>query len=126
MHTFAKRIATRCTELSQRLDKDYGVCMMPVILLVTLVGVPFMFIEMLTWEKPSAPVCDHRIDNKRANYRKDPYCSRCGKPLCTSRNEYGGVCLLLRGHDGLHRNPYLKQSSEWRAHGSTLINNEAE
>jgi hypothetical protein len=122
MHKFAQRMQTRCIELAQALDKDYGLVVMPLVLVVTLCAIPFMFIEMVTWTKAALPACDHRIDNKRAGYRKDPHCSRCGKPLCTSRNEYGGVCLRDRGHDGLHRNPYLKQNSEWRAHGSTLLN----
>jgi hypothetical protein len=121
MHEFSKRVQTRFSELAHSLDKDHGLMAMPVILVVTLCAIPFMLIEMLTWRKVDLPACDHLIDNKRAGYRKDPHCSRCSKPLCTARNEYGGVCLRERGHKGPHRNAYLKQQSEWRSHGSTLF-----
>jgi hypothetical protein len=121
MHKFAKRIQTRCAELSQGLDREYGLLAMPVILVVTIWAIPFMFIELVTWTAPEPPACDHRIDNKRAGYRRDPWCSRCSEPLCTAKNEYGGVCLRTRGHPGLHRNPYLREHSEWRGTGSTLL-----
>lgn len=126
MHKFSKRAQNWCSELSNGLDKDYGLLALPVGMVLMLVSIPFMFIEMVTWTKAEVPPCDHRIDNKRANYRKDPRCSRCGIPLCTSRSEYGGVCLRERGHSGLHCNPNLRRNSEWRSQGSTLLNNEAE
>lgn len=124
MHKFAKRVQTRCTELAQSIERDHGLKGLPIALVFMMVAIPFMLIEMLTWTAAENPVCDHRIDNKRPGYRKDPHCSRCGKPLCTARNERGGVCMKERGHAGFHHNPFLKDNSEWRSTGSTLLNDE--
>lgn len=121
MHEFAKRVQTRCMEIGHRLDREHGLKAMPLILMLTIFAIPFMLIEMLTWTA-TVPQCEHRIDNRRQNYRKDPYCARCGKPLCTSRNENGASCMRERGHDGVHRNMNLKSQTEWRSTGSTLLN----
>lgn len=119
LNGFCKQIQAQSAELCNRWDRDHGLWILPLILIITIGTIPFMFIEMLTFQPPKVE-CRHRIDNRRANYRVDPYCVICNKPLCTARNANGASCMLQRNHNGGHHNPYFTSWSDWVEPSSLL------
>lgn len=123
VNRFTKSLTVRSEEYCRRLDKKYGLMAFPWVLMVTIATIPLMIVEHFTYtmaeeEKEKAKECLHQINNKRANYRGDPRCIKCGEKLCTAREQRGVSCMLIRGHSGQHNNPYLQGPTGW-SFGST-------
>ena len=118
---WSKDTQRKLSELSDSLDRDYGLMILPITIIILLAGIPLIFIEMIAPAEKIENECFHVLDTKKPGYRKNPTCVKCGKEMCQSRNNKGGNCMLLRGHEGRHRNPFLKESSEWLPFGDTRL-----